>query len=87
MAHDAGALSVVDASGAALAEALKARPGLVKPNRMELAATIGRELKEVNPQYSFSEHFARQPYQNKHDVQRIAEGLAKAGLISCLRDE
>ena len=46
MAHDAGALSVVDASGAALAEALKARPGLVKPNRMELAATIGRELKD-----------------------------------------
>ena len=37
-------VSVVDAQGAALIEALKAKPGLVKPNRSELAATIGREL-------------------------------------------
>ena len=45
LAENAGAISVVDAQGAALAEALKARPGLVKPNRPELAATVGRELK------------------------------------------
>ena len=45
LAEKAGALSVVDAQGAALVEALKAKPGLVKPNRAELAATIGRELK------------------------------------------
>jgi len=45
LAEDAGALSVVDAQGAALAEALKAKPGLVKPNRAELAATVGRALK------------------------------------------
>ena len=44
LAHQAGAISVVDAQGAALIEALKARPGLVKPNRPELAATVGREL-------------------------------------------
>lgn len=44
MAHVAGALPVVDAQGAPLAEALKARPALVKPNRRELAATLGREL-------------------------------------------
>lgn len=44
MAYEAGALSVVDAQGAALLEALKAQPGLVKPNRSELAATVGREL-------------------------------------------
>jgi len=43
-AHAAGALSVVDAQGAAVMEALKARPGLVKPNRAELAATVGRAL-------------------------------------------
>jgi tagatose 6-phosphate kinase len=46
MAHEAGALSVVDAQGAALLEALRARPSLVKPNRPELAATLGRELKD-----------------------------------------
>jgi tagatose 6-phosphate kinase len=45
LAENAGLLSVVDAQGAALTEALKAKPGLVKPNRPELAATTGRELK------------------------------------------
>jgi len=44
LAEKTGAISVVDAQGAALTEALKARPGLVKPNRPELAATIGRKL-------------------------------------------
>lgn len=46
LAERVGALSVVDAHGAALIEALKAKPGLVKPNRSELAATVGRELKD-----------------------------------------
>lgn len=45
MAHAAGALPIVDAQGPALLEALKGRPALVKPNRAELAATVGRELK------------------------------------------
>jgi tagatose 6-phosphate kinase len=45
LAEKAGAISIVDAQGAALAEALKAKPGLVKPNRPELAATVGRKLK------------------------------------------
>jgi tagatose 6-phosphate kinase len=45
LAEEARALSVVDAQGTALTEALKAKPGLVKPNRPELAATVGRELK------------------------------------------
>ena len=44
LAEAAGALSVVDAQGTALLETLKARPGLVKPNRAELAATIGCQL-------------------------------------------
>jgi 1-phosphofructokinase family hexose kinase len=46
LAEAAGALSVVDAHGTALLEALKASPGLVKPNRAELAATIGCQLAE-----------------------------------------
>jgi len=44
------------------------------------ARRIWRELKEINPQYSFSEHFARQPFASKEDVDRIAAGLAKAGV-------
>ena len=44
LAHQVKALPVVDAQGPVLIEALKAQPGLVKPNRTELAATVGREL-------------------------------------------
>jgi adenylate cyclase len=39
-----------------------------------------QELKGINPKYSFNEHFSRQPFKNKDDVGRVAEGLAKAGL-------
>jgi len=46
LAETAGALCVVDAQGAALIEALKAKPGLVKPNRSELAATVNGQLKD-----------------------------------------
>lgn len=45
LAREAGAFALVDAQGAALLEALKAKPALVKPNRAELGATLGRELK------------------------------------------
>jgi adenylate cyclase len=44
------------------------------------ARRIWRELNDINPKYSFSEHFARLPFKNEEDVQRISEGLAKAGL-------
>jgi tagatose 6-phosphate kinase len=43
-ARAAGVWSVVDAQGPPLLETLAARPGLVKPNRTELAATTGRTL-------------------------------------------
>ena len=43
------------------------------------AGRIWRELKEINPKYSFREHFSRQPFRPK-DIERVAEGLAKAGL-------
>ena len=44
LARKAGVLSVLDAQGAPLIEALRARPGLIKPNRAELAATAQRQL-------------------------------------------
>lgn len=46
LAREARGLSLVDAQGTALLEALRARPGLVKPNRLELAATLGRGLED-----------------------------------------
>ena len=47
---------------------------------LDEARRIWRELKEINPKYSFNEHFARQPFKRDEDVKRIAQGLAKAGL-------
>ncbi len=37
-------LTVVDAQGSPLTQALTAQPGVVKPNRQELAATVGQTL-------------------------------------------
>jgi adenylate cyclase len=45
------------------------------------ARRIWGELKEINPKYSFNEHIARQPLRPE-DAERIAGGLAKAGLLS-----
>jgi tagatose 6-phosphate kinase len=42
----AGILSVVDAQGLPLMEALGAKPSLAKPNRLELAGTVQRALKD-----------------------------------------
>ena len=44
LAHATGALTVVDAQGTPLTAALAESPGLVKPNRTELAATLGHAL-------------------------------------------
>ena len=44
------------------------------------ARLVWRELMEINPKYSFSEHFGRLPFKRQEDVKRIVDGLAKAGL-------
>jgi adenylate cyclase len=44
------------------------------------ARRIWRELKEINPKYSFSEHLSRLPFKREEDAQRLTDGLAKAGL-------
>lgn len=44
LAHDLGALAIVDAKGEPLQRALEASPDLVKPNRNELEATLGNVL-------------------------------------------
>ena len=62
-----------DFSRAALASAL----GHLR--QLDEARRIWRELIDINPKYSFSEHFGRQPF-TQADVERVAEGLAKAGL-------
>jgi adenylate cyclase len=52
---------------------------LVTFSDVDEARRIWQELKEINPKYSFNEHFSRQPFKNEEDVRRVAEGLAKAG--------
>lgn len=58
LGKNSGALAVVDAHGVPLMEALKARPALIKPNRVELGATVGRELSDEKHLRSAMEEIA-----------------------------
>ena len=46
------------------------------------AQRVWRELKEINPKYSFTEHLGRLPFRNRADADRLAEGLVKAGIAA-----
>jgi adenylate cyclase len=48
----------------------------------EDARRVWGELKAINPNYSFAAHVGRQPFKRQEDVERIAEGLKKAGVLS-----
>jgi len=48
--------------------------------QVDEARRVWRELREINPDYSSTVHLNRLPFRNKADTERIAEGLAKAGL-------
>jgi adenylate cyclase len=48
--------------------------------QIDEARQIWRELKAVNPEYSFDEHIGKLPFKVQADVDRIREGLTKAGL-------
>jgi adenylate cyclase len=47
----------------------------------EGARQVWGELREINPNYAFTEHVGRQPFRRKEDVERIADGLRKARLL------
>jgi len=46
------------------------------------ARRVWSELKNINPNYSFAEHFSRLPFQTEADGNRIPEGMKKAGLLN-----
>ena len=46
----------------------------------EEARHIWSELRNINPKYSLAAHLGRLPFQNAADLDRIKQGLAKAGL-------
>ena len=48
--------------------------------RRDEAGQIWRELKQINPRYSYVEHFGRLPFKNSADANKFTDGLRKAGL-------
>lgn len=44
------------------------------------ARRIWRELKEINPRYSFDDHIGRLPFKDPADAERFADGLRNTGL-------
>ncbi len=49
--------------------------------QVDEARRVWRELKEINPKYSFLEHLGRLPFRNEEEAQRITDGLKKAGVL------
>ena len=49
---------------------------------VDAARQVWGELMAINPNYSFAGHIGRQPFKRKGDVERIAEGLNKAGVLN-----
>jgi len=48
----------------------------------EEARRVWRELIEINPKYSFAEHVGRLPFRDRVDIDHLAEGLSKAGILA-----
>jgi len=76
LAQGAGALAVVDAQGPPLAEALTANPFLVKPNRAELAATVGESVGNEEAALSGMHHL------HERGAQRVVVTAGKAPILA-----
>jgi adenylate cyclase len=48
--------------------------------RLDEARKIWRELKEINPRYSYVDHIGQLPFRNSADADKFTDGLRKAGL-------
>jgi adenylate cyclase len=46
------------------------------------ARRVWAELMKINPNYSFFAHVGRQPFKRAEDVEHLADGLRKAGVLS-----
>jgi adenylate cyclase len=49
-------------------------------DRIDEARQIWRELMEINPRYSYADHFGRLPFRDPTDAEKLTEGLRKAAL-------
>ena len=72
-----GVRAIVDTSGEALLSALSEKPWLVKPNRDELAALVGRELPTIEDVIGAAEWLSEQGAQN------VLVSLGKDGALLC----
>ena len=72
-----GVRAIVDTSGEALLSALGEKPWLVKPNRDELAALVGRELPTIEDVIGAAEWLSEQGAQN------VLVSLGKDGALLC----
>jgi adenylate cyclase len=45
------------------------------------AKRVWAELLQINPNYKFADHVGRQPFKRQEDVEQIAAGLRKAGVL------
>ena len=50
--------------------------------RHEEARQVWHELKEINPRYSYADHFARLPFRDPADADKLTDGLRRAGLVA-----
>jgi adenylate cyclase len=51
-------------------------------DRADEATQVWRDLKEINPRYSFENHITRLPFKYTAHAEKFAEGLRKAGLAA-----
>jgi len=50
-------------------------------SHLDEARRIWRELKEINPGYSYLDHVGRLPFSDPSDAEKFTDGLRKAGLL------
>jgi len=78
--HASGRRVIVDTSGGALRQALAARPFLIKPNREEAGALLGRDIADRQDAADAARELARQ------GAQCAIVTLAREGAVACWED-
>lgn len=76
-----GVKTFLDADGTALVRGIEATPYLIKPNHLELAEYVGRELRDVPERRAAAEEILDQT-----EIQRVVVSMGEAGLLFASRE-